>query len=932
MPATHSVVYNGSIDLMDFVETHFDYTTFAQYGKSAKDQVMSDDLMEQLNLHYEFTIVDYLIGAETTSESAHITQHDGKAPGSKFIPRSVGEDGKTITDEPATMEAVDREPLIRVDLVHGTGDAAEIVRYGYIKLRIVKDELTLNDLETTINLNEVWMNCGDEAKMTWSQIENKILKQLNNQAGMTKKDFEKNYKLDVYGDYEFMPYNDHTKINGNHDENGKLYTTSWQAKRYVKGAKGYIPAIDGDKVKCDDDSVKFWSEANNHFGEVWYTPHDNSTEGHEWDEQTNVLIWNFYQGKESIANMVEYRNNHAGDANLTKEQAGGMNRDKYHAMREVLGADYDHQGTSQKALSTVVRFINKNTGTSIWVTLVIPAEKLHFEYGSISNKDWTHWWKINTQTAGVLQTTAPYWDEFDTHMNTPVPAFTGYKVLTADQFTQDLRDYWDEPAKMVKLLGTAAKFTKFYSDATKGDAGIDDLPDDAADPVITYTFTYPVDELNSDGTSAGEKTLKKSTGIVESKFTKAWDVKGASGTVWTLTLNDDGNKILAVGKNGFHYPHATIDAESGTVGDDHQTKYEVVASLNNAAGDTHQSLLKYNGVELRTDATQLYPAATDLLNKSGRYDETGAKRFGAGSAMGEQADVEYLAKNIDETFTAYIKVNVTHGCYDPLISRQYFNVRVLRPINVAGKEVKRKDIPNIMQKISLRELVDIVDYRDIPVVGRLAGAQKAADNAFGIAAPAWTDVIGMNGQNPNLEMVAQQNKGLPYEYYGIKDLAVVYSEILSDHMAPKAFREAGALRTGSAIAAAVEDGYIKAVKNIQSMTGNLLEPADAKVLTLYKNDDVNSLKVADSWPAAQIVSFTDENAFSTGIGKIEYTNNSGIAQLFHIYVPIAIHYNWGNVKWGNDATTADHKKYLDNNYTQVVWGVITIDPSYQPAE
>ena len=59
MPATHSVVYNETIDLKPFVETHFDYETFAKYGKSYKDQTMTDAELEALGLHYEFIPIDY---------------------------------------------------------------------------------------------------------------------------------------------------------------------------------------------------------------------------------------------------------------------------------------------------------------------------------------------------------------------------------------------------------------------------------------------------------------------------------------------------------------------------------------------------------------------------------------------------------------------------------------------------------------------------------------------------------------------------------------------------------------------------------------------------------------------------------------------------------------------------------------------------------
>ncbi len=44
---------------------------------------------------------------------------------------------------------------------------------------------------------------------------------------------------------------------------------------------------------------------------------------------------------------------------------------------------------------------------------------------------------------------------------------------------------------------------------------------------------------------------------------------------------------------------------------------------------------------------------------------------------------------------------------------------------------------------------------------------------------------------------------------------------------------------------------------------------------------------------------------------LAYTNNGGVVQPFHIYVPISIEYSWGAVaKW-----------------TQKVWAVITVDPT-----
>ena len=59
-------------------------------------------------------------------------------------------------------------------------------------------------------------------------------------------------------------------------------------------------------------------------------------------------------------------------------------------------------------------------------------------------------------------------------------------------------------------------------------------------------------------------------------------------------------------------------------------------------------------------------------------------------------------------------------------------------------------------------------------------------------------------------------------------------------------------------------------------------------------------------------------------GKINYVNNGGVAQIFHIYVPIAVKYAWGNVKYSNTIhQTSGVKTNLD--YTQKVWAVITVN-------
>ena len=136
-----------------------------------------------------------------------------------------------------------------------------------------------------------------------------------------------------------MPYikpENNTQAKADGDPAGTLYSSTWMAKRYFKNGNSYQAAL-------DESNLGKWTTTNNHFGEVWYTPHDNSTEGHNWDEQTNVLIWNLYPG------VVDRT---AKGTTVGKENAGNMDGAKYKKLIELTGANYSNQGKSQKEIST----------------------------------------------------------------------------------------------------------------------------------------------------------------------------------------------------------------------------------------------------------------------------------------------------------------------------------------------------------------------------------------------------------------------------------------------------------------------------------------------------------------------------------------------------------------------------------------------------
>ena len=956
MPATHSVAYNGSIDLKPFVETHYSYTTYTRYGQSNKDQVMSAEMLKALGLHYEFKAIDYIKGANVTGESKHIEEIEEGV----FAPRSVTENGETITGQTATREAIDREPLIRVDLVDSNNN---IVRYGYIKLRIVD---VVEDYDpVTITFDDKYMNCGTELKVTWSQVENLILAKLNEGKGLTKKEFEQNFYFDNERGYTTMP----TNANGSLEDGTAANNRFWGRRFYNAGteekpdfkqaqyrglladgserrvtealafgvagvfteesAKAWNDAngtayAEGDYIPAANTSGSWMTNVNNWFGRVWYTPHDNATNPQAWDEQTNVLVWD-----------------------LLPEYEGNMNKLRYQALMKIVGvdesnADYKFDGASTKDLKTTIRFVNRLTDKSLYVTLVIPAGKLHFNYGEVGNKDWSHWFKFNGSywnggyhngIEGASTSDAPFWEEFDTHVNPHKPSNVNYVYLDPTSLTQRLTDFWLDPANMVIMKG-GDNFSMFKADAGnakksegKSATALNDptgkvLPITNAGPDITFIFTYPVIGLNSEGEGAEAVTknipaykVNNVTIYGEQKNVKVWEVKGATAT-WLLTLRDHnditkaGNTaIVAVGKNGASYPAEEVAyLDGGTV------------------GKATNPIIKYHGLEVKGKPAakdgaykDIYPAATDLINRSGAYDAQGNERFTRGGGLAGIATAEYLEKNIDETFTAYIKLNVSHDCYDPIVAKQYFNVRIYRPINVAGLEVEWYDRVLADNTLDIKDLVEVVDWNDFAVVSFGSAAVKERNTVFGIERPKFADVYN------NATSMKATNAGIPFEYYGISELAVRYDEIRTDHAEEVGVRNSVYYDEESIVK------HTKLVKGLPSLSSDREAPAGYKTLTLLNADTNNpdgSLIVPFDKDHAYAHSDMNTSGNGTKFGKIYYNNDAGTVQLFHIYVPIAVKYNWGNIAW-DDILNDQPGKKLDNDYTQKVWAVITVNATHK---
>ena len=802
---THSVVFNGTIDLKPFIETHFDYYSFARYGKSTYDQVMSDELLAALGLHYEFKAIDYTTGNETTSQSAHIEEIEEGV----FAPRSVTEDGQTITGKTATQEVVGREPLVRVDLVDAEGN---IVRYGYIKLRIVDDKA--EDLEVTINLKDIYMNCGDSAKVTWSQMENLVLAKLNNGAGMKKEDFEKNYYLEVANEeINYMPH-----INPATGElEGTLYgpaaANKFWAVRYFfnQGTKQYQTL-----GRNEDNLSKLaqYTNKSNNFGRVWYTPHDNSTTGHNWDENTNVLIWNFGTADANSSNMTEAA---------------------YLKMREVVNATYDSKGLNQESLSTIVRFINKNNGTSIWVTLVIPVDKIHFAYADINNRVLDHWYDF---TKGYQDMTA---DTIEVYANVPTPAENGRQNLTTQSFVKDLKEYWLQK-KIIPTIHDAAHFDKYWSAGQDGQLY---TADDDYLGQVTFKFRLP---------KKGENTVD-----IDAAGDGTWKVDGISGYEYTLKITQSGDYDQIVATKRGNTAYATpelicrLNRQTGVIeymGRDQQTMYsEGVRNTQNAGPNAGA------GYEDEPTENRVNGAASDILNLIGMYD-----------AQGNQQKDLYLTGHAKRTFAAYVEIVVSSdNCFAPLLGKNYFNVRFLRPINVWPKNAEITDALNATQFVHIADLVNIKDWRTYDVT--------------------------LNG--------SYDEGQVPYAFYGITNLYVKRNEIRSDAYL--------AADTRQILSDPAEIVKLRSINDIPSLTN---PETDLRYLSIQGNLNTNQQRDfrVDAAHRGYLASRASNN-------MLAYTNNGGVVKEFHIYVPIAVEYNWG----------ALHGKLPE--WTQTVWAVITVNPT-----
>ncbi len=180
--------WDQTLDLRNFVETHY------KNVKGAFDKL--DDATFNANFKYVFTLTALYKGNNDTDESAHAAI---ASDGYTFRPQAPTADGKQAEygAEQVRAQEVGRTPVVRVTLVDQ--QTGKVYDYGYIRIKIVdeKESPVSVDKSITYNGSDYSYN-GECTPNSWSFATKWYITEqdLYKELGLTREEFEKNYKVE----------------------------------------------------------------------------------------------------------------------------------------------------------------------------------------------------------------------------------------------------------------------------------------------------------------------------------------------------------------------------------------------------------------------------------------------------------------------------------------------------------------------------------------------------------------------------------------------------------------------------------------------------------------------------------------------------------------------------------------------------------------
>lgn len=236
------VEYNGSLELKDYLEIHYNQSNelcAVNNTKTAGEhKVWAYGEEAQFNLEYRYSLVEFTIGDFLDSEFAQQTKENKygyvNAQTGHFEPRYVDANGNSVASDGTTgVSSIGKKPVVRVEVVDKTTGA--IILGGFVKIQIVRT--IAPKFAPVFNMGKQAFACGWLTNFaTWSQYSNLLLETA---AVSSKAEFEQLYVLDktYYGEKD--PTNDPTYQGSNNE---------YYAITYVKDAKGNMIRVDEQKA------------------------------------------------------------------------------------------------------------------------------------------------------------------------------------------------------------------------------------------------------------------------------------------------------------------------------------------------------------------------------------------------------------------------------------------------------------------------------------------------------------------------------------------------------------------------------------------------------------------------------------------------------------------------------------------------------------
>jgi len=902
-PATHSVPFDAPyVDILPFIETHF--TNLGFFMKwTTYDKKMEADMFKQLGLQYNFELVDYEDGVHETGETKHMTmkanydsQADFGLASVQVTARSVDAQGNTKANEAATREAIDREPLMRVELLAPAADhngnrkwdAAKnayvectdgdynVIEIGYIKF-IITDHF--EPTFVNIEMPDYYMNCDDEQEVTWAQVEALILAKIG-VNGYTKAQFESEY--------------------GIVDDALNVRSLDIPAKSHIDARQWYFESETNDfttDVNPKDgnpDNVKpgAYLDAHATGGEMGVASYCS------WDKankQTNVLRW-----------MIA-----GSDAKREAVMMYITGTDNVEDAREIL-ISREGIGLPHHDLITTVKFVKKGVDkktqemTAVYVNLIIPGEKVHFAYADANRKDLSHWYKLNS-------TVAPndHIDAKEVHMNVPTEdVLSGYNKKSGQPHfdkegatqteRKDLKyyDFWRNIFENYYANGQYPSYVAQYDcpdlfkvyNADKFDKFA--YEDGFYKHVPSFGFVLPKNGVNAENVNVVDGT---------------WTVKGYSSkhgmSEYTLHLDDP---VTYGGRTYYKTIRDQHNCVIARIQRDATSGWEIVEMGDGA--NTYGGG-KYDYHCNRTEPCDYCPAneicrcANDILNYAGRYDDDGNEL------------TDYMEEG--KYFTAYAEVIPSmDDCYPILIGHRYINFRFERPINVWGLNKLVKDGINVetaVNTLNAYEMLTVADWRKYYV-----GLNGPSDT------PKDVTVSFYNG-NPEYKAAALATDKIhfdgesPYQALGLEVIYADVDNILSDHGRKESERMANhellfkngngwsgkGVYTQAQLRDWIADGTINA-DNIRQVPGF--------------QSSFDYYRATGAWNAVTNNPTTRTNTFA-------FYNNKDNVQLFHYYIPVYVSYAFGehimSLKPTYEAQYGRNSGYVSKPATFKVWVVVT---------